>query len=369
VQADNTQRLLALLVTFSSLYAVALGISSYVSAQDSAKRIEDLRQSIEKSFPFFTRLGERMEQLRDRLVGLMPDSDERVDYYDRLDAMVRENIETVEQSAVSWLYFLDFSGDGKSAELAADICRHLGKYYDARWANFDSELAASAGPPNPSADGDLRRTQKDALANRAKFFLISATEKDPHNFLAWNDLAYFMMDIEGDTSPTAENYLQTSARNQPRQQRAWYNLGFIFITRGRIKLKAGNLQEARTDFEAAEKFSSRAMEYPNWQTQVNPERTRDVIYNRACARDYLGRLAASDPEKEKLAKEIESDLRKVCSAADAKRLELLKDDIKPDGDLFWFDSVRHTAVEELQGLLSAVPQPANASAVPVKSSL
>jgi preprotein translocase subunit SecG len=66
VQADDLQRLVSLLVVFSSLYTLVLGVSSYLSAQglikqseDNAKRIEDLRldleeniSDLEESFPF-----------------------------------------------------------------------------------------------------------------------------------------------------------------------------------------------------------------------------------------------------------------------------------------------------------------------------
>jgi hypothetical protein len=352
VQADDLQRLVSLLVVFSSLYALVLGVSSYLSAQgllkqseDNAKRIEDLRLALEESFPFLLGIGGRMNHMRESLDNLMPDSDERDDYYDRLSVADKLQLAAMEQSAVSWFYFLNFSGSG-SAEMASDIYRNFGKYYGARYKQMNEDLqselkAATQLPindPKRNVDVNERSREVKSLADRANFFLSSAIEKSPNQFLAYNDFAYLTQDIEGTGSSAAENFYRTSIRLEPKQQRAYYNLAII--------------EHSRTRYAEAEELSSRALNYSNWQIRPNPEREDDVRYNRACYRSHLG--ANLPKEEKKWGDGAEEDLRQVCNKKDLKRFELLTADCKPsnNGDLEWFALKRPKVVIELKKILS-----------------
>ena len=345
-QASSIESLLALLVTFSSLYALALGAFSYVSANDSAKRIDDLRERLEKQFPFFMRMGERMESLKKRLEELMPDSDEQDDYYQRLTDVDRERMETVEQSAVAWLYFLDFGSDEKTAGLASDIYRNLGKFYRARYA-AEKERLRNEG----CADDELRRGALLALKSRAMLFLTSAKEKNPDSFLACNDLANFQMDIEGWTSQAAEDCFRTSLRLQRRQQRAWYNLAIIVYSRAKEDLKRYRIREATDGFAEAERLCAEALRHRQWQLEENAERTQDVIYNLACYRSRLESLASTEADRKRWADQTEDDLRRISTSKDAKRLKLLLGDIEGDGDLVWFSQRRASAIALIRAKL------------------
>jgi preprotein translocase subunit SecG len=344
VQVDDLQRLVSLLIAFSSLYALVLGVSSYLSAQglikqseDNAKQIEKLREDLEKSFPFFRDMGRRMISMKERLENLMPDSDERDDYYERLSILDKRELEAAEQSAISWLYYLDFSG---SAEIASGIYRNLGKYYGARHKREKQDLAAeidaaSQLPQNDPArniDVSQRNRQIQTLADRASFFFSSAIQKDPNDFLSFNDFGYLTQDIEGDQSPTAENYYRASIRLQPRQQRAYYDLAIIEFGKGLIR--------------EAEELSTRALGAPNWQIRPNPERANDVQYNRACYRSHLGALFPK--EQKKWADNAEEDLQQVCQKKDTARLALFIEDCKAGKDLAWFASRRPQVVIDLQ---------------------
>lgn len=348
VQADDLQRLVSLLVAFSSLYALVLGVSSYMSAQglldqskENAKRIESLRSDLEVSFPFFRRMGDRMKGIKDHLDKLMPDSDERDDYYERLSTADMQKLEAVEQSAVTWLYFLDFT---EAADTASDIYRHLGKYYSARYnrqkIGLAKQVEAAALLPaiNLERNIDLKQRRRDveSLADRAHFFLSNAIQTNPDNFLAYNDLAYLLQDIEGTGSSAAENFYLTSIRHEPKQQRAYYNLALIEHSRGRYK--------------EAEELSTRALSYENWQIRPNAERKDDVRYNRACYRSRLGERFPK--EGRKWADGAEMDLRESCRKNNLERLSLLNDDCAPGKDLAWFNSMRPSVVIGLKRILA-----------------
>jgi hypothetical protein len=339
VQVDDLQRMVSLLVTFSSLYALVLGVTSYLSAQslleqskENAKRIEALRTDIEKSYPFFKNMGDRMKSVNEHLEALMPDSDERGDYFERLSPADKQNLEVVEQSAVSWLYFLDFSGE---REMASNIHRNLGKYYSARYQHqrdaLEQEIKDASQLPatNPARNVDVveRRRAIDLLAQRARFFLSSAMEKNPDNFLAYNDLAYLFQDMESTVSSAAESLYLSSVRLDSKQQRAYYNLALI--------------EHGRKEYKKAEELSTRALLNSKWQTRQNAEREDDIHYNRAC---YRSRLQNADGTEE--------DLRGSCKAKDQKRLDLLIGDCGTDGDLEWFASQRPTVIDALKRILA-----------------
>jgi hypothetical protein len=348
VEADDLQRLVSLLVAFSSLYALVLGVTSYLSAQgvleqakDNGKRIEDLRRDLEKSYPFFKGMGDRMNSMKDHLEKLMPDSDERDDYYEHLKAADKQDLAAAEHSAVSWLYFLDFSD---ASDTASDIYRHLGKYYSARYSSERDDLRkridAMKHPPAGSApsfvDVEERTREVERLADRAQFFLSNAIQKNSNNFLAYNDLAFLIQDVEGVGSATAENFYRTSIRLEPKQQRAYFDLAIIEYTRQR--------------FKEAEELSTRALTAVNWQVRPNPERGDDVQYNRACYRNRLGEQSRQDSRK--WADGVEADLKDVCRGKDAKRLELMETDFAPGKDLAWFASVRPEAAARFKKILA-----------------
>jgi len=344
VQVDDLQRLVSLLVAFSSLYALVLGAASYLSAQgllkqseDNANKIEKLREDLEKNFLFFRRMGDRMNAMKDRLENLMPDSDERDDYYDRLGALDQQQLKAFEQSAVAWLYFLDFSG---SSPIASGIYRNLGKYYGGRRKHEKEDLQAEINAANllpvnnPARNIDVSERNREIqfLADRAHFFFSSAIQVNSDDFIAFNDFGYLTQDLEGDLSVAAENLYLASKRLQPKQQRAYYNLAIIEFRRGHYK--------------EAEELSTRALSYPDWQIRPSVERADDVRYNRACYRSHLGEQFPN--EAQKWADGAEEDLRQVCRQKDLKRLDLFNGDAAPAGDLAWFASKRPQVITELK---------------------
>jgi hypothetical protein len=280
-----------------------------------------------------------MNGLKENLEHLMPDSDERDDFYDRLSTADKQKLEAVEQSAVSWLYFLDFT---EAADAASDIYRHLGKYYSARYKRQKDGLETEIQTvrllpvvsPERNIDVNRRRCEVESLADRAHFFLSNAIAKNPDNFLAYNDFAYLLQDIEGTASSAAENFYGTSIRYEPKQQRAYYDLALIEHSRGRYK--------------EAEELSTRALTYENWQIRPSPDRKDDVRYNRACYRSHLGKQFPS--KSQKWADGTEEDLSEVCRNKNLKRLELLERDTNTD--LAWFASVRPNVLTELKRILA-----------------
>jgi preprotein translocase subunit SecG len=349
VQVDDLQRLVSLLIAFSSLYALVLGASAYLSSQglldqskENAKKIDTLRSDLEKSFPFFKRMGDHLLAVAKKLEELMPDSDERDDYYDRLSPTDHQELAGLEQGAIAFLYFLDFT---EVSHTASDIYRQLGKYCGAAFAErkkqLEKELAETRkAPADPEVRIDVpqRRREIEWLRDRARFLLYNATRTNPDSFLAFNDLAFLIQDIEGATSATAADFYRTSLRLQPKQQRAYYNLAIIEFTLGSP--------------QSAEELSTKALANPNWQVRPNPSRCDDVYYNRAC---YRSRLGESRPHEAAYWLDgVESDLKTACHAKNQAlltRLEADSDKTK-DSDLKWFAAARPGVIAELKKILA-----------------
>jgi hypothetical protein len=349
VQVDDLQRLVSLLIAFSSLYALVLGASAYVSSQEllkqsqnNAEKIDKLRSDLEKSFPFFKRMGDRMLAVNRKLEELMPDSDEREDYYERLSPTDHQELAALEQSSVALLYFLDFT---EVSDVASDIYRQLGKYCSAAFAERKSQLERELGnarqaPDDPELRIDLARRKREIawLRDRSRYLLFNATRTNPDSFLAFNDLAFLIQDIEGVTSATAADFYRTSLRLQPKQQRAYYNLAIIEFT----------LDHPQT----AEELSTQALASPNWQVRPNLSRYDDILYNRAC---YRNRLGESRPHEATYWLDgVEADLRAACRAKNQPLLTRIESDSGTgrNADLKWFAAERPGVVVELKTILA-----------------
>ena len=176
-QMDAVQRMAALIIGLSSLYAVVLAVSSYLSlqqvldqAKDKAKQITDLgkdvkqiEQDLKESAPALVAAQKSLDGVVARLNTLLPPTDvERDEFY---GAHLRE--EERQEILVAERLTAIFGRDTGPAVKIAEMYRGLGRFYNARCASA------------------FRRP--DDL-ERAYYYLLLAVERNASDFCSLNDL-------------------------------------------------------------------------------------------------------------------------------------------------------------------------------------
>ena len=154
-QVDDLQRLVSLLTGLASFYTLALGITSYFTAQhiidrskESAHDIDDYRteakkiyDGLEKQYPFFINFSAHIDKGLDRLIFLLPNEEERDEFWEKLKEMEKQEILFLELS-MAFVQHLDLSD-----KRIAVLYRRLGKFYSAWYAvaKEDQRPAQCAG--------------------------------------------------------------------------------------------------------------------------------------------------------------------------------------------------------------------------------
>lgn len=355
MEVDDLQRLISLLIGLASFYTLALGISSYFTAQhiidrskESAEDIDEYREQagklyegLEETYPFFTDFGAHINDGIDRLLQLLPDEEERDEFWEKLLEHEKQEILFLERS----LAFIEHLKEKRIAELY----QRLGKFYSA-WYVIEKEDTGI-----PSASGrSLRMVQDFAL--RAFFYLERAVQRDQKNFTALNDFGLACIDIwklppSKSLGPIeeykvrADSVWKQSLAIQPNQQRAQYN-------RANSLKREGKIQDAIEEL-------SEALRKDVWQNKPNPQRVKDMHYNLACCQSLLGkqRETSGEPWKE-LLDDASTNLVIGCehykSTPRVRReaLKALQEDCVGDGDLVWLSQKNPNLLKEAEKKLS-----------------
>ena len=356
-QVDDLQRLVSLLTGLASFYTLALGITSYFTAQhiidrskESAHDIDDYRteakkiyDGLEKQYPFFINFSAHIDKGLDRLIFLLPNEEERDEFWEKLKEMEKQEILFLELS-MAFVQHLDLSD-----KRIAVLYRRLGKFYSA-WYAVAKEDAGNT-PPLPA--GRNLNTVAD-LAIRAFFYLERAVEQDPKNFTALNDFGLACIDMwklpakPGESRDPyhrrAESVWEDSLRLQPNQQRARYNRANSFKRENKIEAAIAELESA--------------LRVKHWEYKASPIHGKDIHYNLACYQSLLGdrQEKAGEPWDQLLdgaARNLEAGCEHYNSSqrVRAETLKALLDDCKAGGDLFWLAQKRPESVERAKRLL------------------
>lgn len=332
-RVDALDKMITILVGLSTLYAIALGVTSYLNvnqvleqSRTTAGQVERMRGEIVESLEASQKHALGVKRLRDRLDRERPE-------LQRLGNALRDAVRTLNKYLPEHLERDKHRFDDQDiqeiqeAERLSGVVRHigapprvsrmlsgLGRFYSVR-----ASLAPAA--------------EQNQLLQRARYYLSRAVRIDPDNFIALNDLAFVLDDL-GDLAGS-ERFWQQSLERQKAQQRARYNLA--------------KFAERRGDFEAAEGLLAGALGQTNWQSAPNGDRTKDILYNHAC---YCSRLGATTNDVLWGATAVES-LRRLQPFT-AEHHALLPEDVKPGAALHW---VCMTKQAEMHAILQAVGVP------------
>jgi tetratricopeptide (TPR) repeat protein len=355
-QVDDMQHLVTLLTGLASFYTLALGITSYFTAQhiidrskESAEDIDDYRteakkiyDGLEEQYPIFINLGGNIGKALDRLILLLPNEEERDEFWEKLKEVDKQEILFLELSTA----FVQHLDDKRIAILY----RRLGKFYSA-WYAVSKEDAGNTPPLPP---GRNVNTVAD-LAIRAFFYLERAVERDSKNFTALNDFGVACTDMwklpakpgesRDEYQRRAQSMWADSLRLEPNQQRARYN-------RANSLKRENKIEEAIAELR-------RALGIQRWEHKASPIHVKDIHYNLACYESLLGAQHEKAGEAwDKLSEAAAKNLRAGCehyNSSDrvkAETLKALEEDCKAGGDLFWLAQKSPESIEAAKRLLA-----------------
>jgi len=336
-RADDLQRLLTVLVGFSTIYAAALTLFALKQAHDSADELQKLTlkaegdvqeaiQEIQSIFPLVSRMSANFNATVGELLRILPAVDKTDPKYRELEPAEGEQIRFYEKTFAATEYFnlKHFTKD------ASKIYQGLGNFYaiSARKSWEESE-----GATDPIEKLRLNQNYKGQLA-RARFYLDQAISKkfDPENTGALNDRAYIELSIAAPPDrlwDIAKDCCRRSVEKDSYQQRARFNLGWLKLT------------HAPKDYATSVRLFREANDKPRWQ-QVEPaRRIAEILYNKACALVGKAHESTVPDVRSQCLDEAMSDLEEAFSRADRtdrEDNEMRKalcgaDTTPPDGDL------------------------------------
>jgi tetratricopeptide (TPR) repeat protein len=355
--AEDLKSLVSLLLGLSSLYALSLGVASYIGVQEAKDRadktVERLNQleektgarvqdyerrlerqsgevearietevlNIRRQFPLFRDMQESIQKIGDHLGEFLPDGDFGRDVFKRIDVKDRVMIEHFERSVAAFEFF-DLAPFAKDA---SRVYVMLGSYYSHKYARETGENKKDSKANPPPDSGDLER---------ATWYLSRAHKVLPRGIAPLNELGYLYVVVMGQNEK-AVPHLEKSLEFQTDQQRARHLMAIIEHTRGTEELSKGNSAQAVTYFMESLKLLDHAIDKcTRWQATPEPARyRRALLYNRACA---LARLAELGTEKETYASRALADLESVFPSElepEEQRLSDFQSDIKDAADL------------------------------------
>jgi tetratricopeptide (TPR) repeat protein len=281
---DELKWLLTILAGFAVITAIAQAAAAWFSAltydkQAKAKleEINTVLADFRARYPVFADVEEKRNQAHEVLVATLrrvfaqgdphADPTEAVtwveNFYGQLEVQKRQLILSVESFAS-----VDLHPPRRGSEV--HNLKLFALFYHAK-ARFEKEI------PNTATFADLER---------AEGYLLLAIRKSPSNFTLYNELGNLyvtMSEHSGKLPKTYPNYLKAAEKQfeesrdyRKNQQRAYYNLAYIYAK--------------RDNFEKARDLLLEALKHNTWQKVPPPNSIAAYIhYNLGC---YEARIIA-----------------------------------------------------------------------------
>jgi len=175
---------------------------------------------MELAIPAFVDFGRHIDDGLDKLILLLPNEEERDEFWEKLEEKDKQEILFLERS-MAIVEHLDFK------EKKISVLYHkLGNFYSA-WYAVEREDNATLNP----APAERKLTPVQDLGIRAFFYLERAVQRDSKNFTALNDFGLACIDMSklppskslwapDEYRRRAESIWDQSLRLHPHQQRA-----------------------------------------------------------------------------------------------------------------------------------------------------
>jgi len=356
-RADDLQRLLTILVGFSTIYAAALALNALKEAKESQEKLSKLeteltaeaqktRDELLGTFPLFSRMSKNFETTVRTMLDILPTVDKSAPCYRDPSSAERELVLFYEKAFAAAEYFdlKHFSKD------VARIYQGLGNFYAISARNSET---LSEKTTDLIEKARHHQAYKDCL-ERARFYLERAVKTDPRNTGALNDRAYLELVIarppEQDLK-VARHYCERSLEEDGKQQRARFNLGWL------------KLVHEPKDYNGSVELFRAAKDMPNWQQTEPARRVAEILYNKACALVGAARESDVPAVQTKHLSEAMNDLKEAFQQRDKDNELIIRDafcttDTKPGGDLAFLKDHPDFA-QRFETLFGDVCKPAN----------
>jgi hypothetical protein len=373
-RVDNLQKLVALLVGLSSLYALVLAAVGYINVQSSLKELtlagkafvddtetqanaasaavlaaqkhleeaEATSKDLKEKFKAFTNVGENLKDLSDSVSKVLPDTELEggiEQAYDSMSSEAKERIYFQERS-LAFAGFITSDGSGVVDRELSMAFMALARFYRASFkaarkratVGLDWAVARSAWAPE--------QREIFSFLDRALLYSSMAVNRDLKNYSAWTELGISRMASSiaiSDAAPAAREAFDESLRLRDEQQKVRYQLSI--------------LQHRAGEYGNAEITLTNALARTLWEDREVRERLPDLYYNRACARARLASKAGTPDDQQAFAKAALEDLSKGCPQADTHLLEIFTEDCNRGGDLEYLATYYHNEVAQIEARL------------------
>jgi tetratricopeptide (TPR) repeat protein len=360
-RADNLERILSLLIAFSTIYAAVLALGAVRDANESKDKLERIQKEATKGAEQSrAELDKILEQLKKDVARVK----ENAPLVGDIEYLVRSRMRTLTQSLptidLSKKKYADLSDAEREqflfyektmagseyfdlrslSEEASEIYHSLGNFYalkskpaspktapvgasPARAASRLSRLlghvtSISTASSSAALSADISKRLAEEDLARSRFYLHKAIELNPQNTVALNDFGYLELEIAKHPND-AKPYFEKSLARDPNQQRARYNLATMEITQ--LAASTGPT-EALT---RAVQWLAEALAMPRWQgTETAGRYNADILYNRACAYARTGERASTSQEKHARFEQAMADLETSFARPDRDHETLKK---------------------------------------------
>lgn len=353
-RVDDLKWALGLIVTAAGLFAIAQGAAAWFSSQtfnrqagDALSRISEIQTDVELRFPVFSDYeklrNEAYRELEQNLLGAS-DSDRaegydwREDLYERMELPNRQKLLSVERFI--GIEFLRRPNDDLSY---TQNLQRLAYFYTSK---FNFEWGQKFGYL-----GDLER---------ADYYLNLAYERSNNPFYL-NDLGLLNLQWYATVYSSqrdrflqqAEKFFKRSLGDNPKQQRAYYNLGV--------------LEGMRKDLVAAISYTEKAAQHEIWEETVIEARTGDIYYNLA---SFYARLAVAQGPitvHSNFVRKSLDVLKRTAQIGLVKKATVDNDYYKENGDFYpLLKSGEPSIIAELNSLRLRLSQNRNTLSKPVR---
>jgi tetratricopeptide (TPR) repeat protein len=339
-RVDDLKWGLGLIVTAAGLFAIAQATAAWFSSQTFTKqaeetlaRISEIQDDVELRFPVFS----DYERLRSEAYGELERSllsasisnrdegyDWREDLYERMELPNRQKLLSVER-----FIGIEFLRRPNDDVAYTQSLQRLAHFYISK---FKFEKSQGFGYL-----GDLER---------ADYYLNLAYQRSNNPFYL-NDLGLLNLQWYAALYHSrADRYLQQaemffrrSCDSNPKQQRAYYNLGV--------------LEKRRNDLGAAISYAEKAARQEIWEETVIEARTADIYYNLACYYACLAVARSPLTRGSDFVKKCLDALRKPAQIGLVKKSVVDFDFDDADGDLH---ALLNSSAEIAQELNDLRPQ-------------
>ncbi|HXB70015.1 MAG TPA: hypothetical protein VNY05_17310 [Candidatus Acidoferrales bacterium] len=353
-RAESVQTLVTTLIGLSSLYALALGFTTFLSAQQYLQKLENNTSSSTTAMEKMDAQVRFMElrtrrQLRDiRVEAARQRRELQIQFplFGGIDGMLSSILNELGFLSDSLMVDFDTFDDAKWRQKRQKVMfyeRAIAGYNLLNTPVYERRIVEVFSGLGRFYRKTFQKTNQRDDLDRARFYSDIAVEKSGRRYMMLNNLAGIWLEKRIAEKAEVEKELRTeelrnareladeSLRKRPNQQCALYILAWI--------------DDEEEDLPEAVRRLSEALKIPVWEDRPEPMLNAVIQYNLGCA---LSRFAAKqEHHRETNLDEAVKNL-KLAIAAEKRLRPQFENDLT--GDLKFLDSTKPQSIAEIRNV-------------------